>query len=191
MPQTRGMSSEVSDPLVEVLTERQPILKGRLLNVFDDIVRFEDGAVAHREIVEHPGAVCIVALDGSARVALVRQWRHAVGRALWELPAGTRDHADETPEETARRELLEEVGVAASGWALLGAWTLAPGYSSEVMHFYRATQIDAASGHPDPDERLEAGWFNRTEALELIQGNGVDVKTLAGLALAGWPLRGE
>lgn len=189
MPQTWGMSAEVRDPLAEMLLQRLPIYEGRLLNVYDDEIRFDDGAVAHREVVEHPGAVCVVALDGSERVALVRQWRHAIGRALWELPAGTRDRADETPEEAARRELHEEVGVAARAWAHLGAWPLAPGYSSEVMHFFLATQIESKAGQPDPDERLQAGWFRQAEAIDLAQRDGVDVKTLAGLALLGWDVR--
>ncbi|TMF15275.1 MAG: NUDIX hydrolase [Chloroflexi bacterium] len=189
MPQTWGMSAEVRDPLVETPIRRLPIFEGRLLRVYDDEVRFDDGAVAHREVVEHPGAVCIVALDGSGRVALVRQWRHAIGRAVWELPAGTRDRAGEAPEETARRELLEEVGVTAATWTRLGAWPLAPGYSSEVMHFFLATEFTATLAEPDPDERLEAGWFDRTAAADLATDNGMDVKTLAGLALVGWDLR--
>jgi len=189
MPQTRGMGAEVRDPLAEILTRRLPIFEGRLLNVYDDEIRFDDGAVAHREVVEHPGAVCIVALDGAERVAMVRQWRHAIGQALWELPAGTRDRVDETPEETARRELHEEVGVSAASWAHLGAWPLAPGYSSEVMHFFLATQIATTAAQPDPDERLEAGWFGRADAIDLVSRESVDVKTLAGLALLGWGLR--
>jgi|SRR5438105_4456137 len=188
MPQTWGMSADVKDPLAETLFQRLPVYEGRLLHVYDDEVRFDDGAVAHRDVVEHPGAVCVVAVDASERVALVRQWRHPIGRALWELPAGTRDRAGESPENAARRELLEEVGVAAATWAHLGAWPLAPGYSSEVMHFFLATEIAATTGEPDPDERLEAGWFDRAAAIELARGDGVDVKTLAGLALLGWQL---
>ena len=139
-----------------------------------------------REVVEHPGAVCIVALDHEGRVAMVRQWRHPTGRALWELPAGTRDVPGEPPEATASRELIEEMGAAAASWRLLGVWPLAPGYSSEVMHFYLAEGISAQHGESDPDEQLERSWCTPEEAVRRIRDGEVDVKTIAGLAAAGF-----
>jgi len=174
------------DPLRETLLDRTPIHQGRLLHVFDDRVRLEDGRTTHREVVEHPGAVCIVALDDSNRIALVRQWRHPIGRALWELPAGTRDHPGEEPVATAGRELAEEVGVAAAEWRDLGAWPLAPGYSSEVMHFFLATGISESPGTADDDEQLECHWYTPTEAVALVADGGADIKTIAGLAIAGF-----
>jgi len=139
-------------------------------------------------VVEHPGAVAIVAIDGSARVVLVRQWRHPVGRPLWEVPAGTRDR-DEPPEQTAGRELEEETGMRARLRRSLGAWPLAPGYSTEVMHFYAATDLVAGEAHTDSDERIEVGRFLPAELKDLVGAGDVDVKTVAGLALAGWDLR--
>ena len=182
------MSDETVDPLRETLIERRSIHQGRLLHVFDDRVRLEDGRSTQREVVEHPGAVCIVAVDGEGRVAMVRQWRHPARRALWELPAGTRDRAGEPPETTASRELGEEMGAAASSWQSLGVWPLAPGYSSEVMHFYLAQGISAVPGEADPDEQLERSWCAPEEAERRIRSGEVDVKTVAGLAVAGFPV---
>lgn len=180
------MNAEPVDPLRETLMDRRELYDGRLLHVFDDRVRLEDGRVTQREMVEHPGAVCVVAIDDRSRVALVRQWRHPAGRALWELPAGTRDHHGEDPAATAERELREEMQAAAVTWRYLGAWPLAPGYSSEVMHFYLATGISASPGTADPDEQLERAWVTRADAVRLIRDGSVDVKTVAGLALAGF-----
>lgn len=180
------MTAEIADPLRETPVERRTLYEGRLLRVYDDRVRLEDGRTTHREIVEHPGAVCVIAVDADGRVAMVRQWRHPAGRGLWELPAGTRDHAGEPPQETASRELMEEMGAAASSWNHLGSWYLAPGYSSELMHFYIASGISAVDGHADEDEQLERSWCSADEARRRIRDGEVDVKTVAGLAAAGF-----
>jgi 8-oxo-dGTP pyrophosphatase MutT (NUDIX family) len=189
--QTRQMtttSPDGSTRLYEEPVRRQQIHKGRLISYFDDEVKLTDGTVAHREVVEHPGAVAIVACDDQGRVVLVRQWRHPVGRALWELPAGTRDRSDEAPESTAERELEEETGLRARAWRKLGFWPLVPGYSTEVMHFYAASGLEPCDAHSDADERLEPGYFTNSEVMELVRAGEVDVKTIAGLALAGWQL---
>lgn len=182
------MSAETVDPLRETPVARRSVHQGRLLHVFDDRVRLEDGRTTQREVVEHPGAVCVVAVDAHGRVAMVRQWRHPTRRALWELPAGTRDRYGEPPETTASRELAEEMGAAATSWRRLGVWPLAPGYSSEVMHFYLAEGISAVHGEADPDEQLERAWCTPEEAARRIRAGDVDVKTVAGLAAAGFPV---
>ena len=180
------MTAEPIDPLRETLVERRSLYQGRILHVFDDQVRLEDGRLTQRELVEHPGAVCIVAVDGEGRIGMVRQWRHPAGRALWELPAGTRDHPGEPTAATASRELREEMQASAATWRFAGSWPLAPGYSSEVMHFYVAEGISSWPGASDPDEQLERAWFTPEEARERIREGSVDVKTIAGLALAGY-----
>lgn len=180
------MTAEIVDPLRETPVERRTLYEGRLLRVHDDRVLLEDGRTTHREMVEHPGAVCIIAVDADGRIAMVRQWRHPAGRGLWELPAGTRDHPGEPPLETASRELIEEMGAAATSWCHLGAWFLAPGYSSELMHFYVASGISAVEGHADEDEQLERSWCTADEARRRIREGEVDVKTVAGLAAAGF-----
>jgi len=131
-----------------------------------------------------------VAVDDSDRVVLVRQWRHAVGRATWELPAGTCDVAGEAHEATAARELVEETGLAAATWTLLATAPLTPGYSTEVMHFFAAGDLSPVAGHADEDEVVEVGRFDADALAGLLRDGELDVKTIAGLALAGRPLRG-
>ena len=174
--------------LREAPVSRRAIHAGRLISVFDDQVSLEDGTLTHREVVQHPGAVAIVATDAGGRAVLVRQWRHPVGRALWEIPAGTRDR-DEPAQQTAQRELEEETGLRAASWRALGAWPLVPGYSTEVMHFFLAAGLTTVGAHTDSDERIDVGRFLPAQVKDLIASGDVDVKTLAGLALAGWDVR--
>jgi 8-oxo-dGTP pyrophosphatase MutT (NUDIX family) len=174
-----------AEHLRETPTARRTIYSGRLLTIHEDDVRLEDGTAAHREVVAHPGAVAIVAIDDADRVVLVRQWRHAVGRALWELPAGTRD-PEEEPDHTAERELAEETGLRAASIRKLIAAPLTPGYSTEVMHFYVATGLTEGPTDRDVDERMDVAHLSRDAVTGLIRAGEVDVKTIAGLALAGW-----
>lgn len=179
-----------SDPgatehLRETRTARRNIHTGRLLTFYEDDVRLADGTRAQREVVAHPGAVAIVAIDDSDRVILVRQWRHAIGRPLWELPAGTRDR-DETPARTAERELAEETGLRASQISPIATAPLAPGYSTEVMHFFVATGLTDGPTNRDVDERMDVERFDPDGIAALIRAGEVDVKTIAGLGLAGW-----
>jgi 8-oxo-dGTP pyrophosphatase MutT (NUDIX family) len=173
------------DGLRETLLSTRPIHQGRLLGFRDDTVRLATGAEAHREVVEHPGAVAVVAVDAMDRVILVRQWRHAIGRAIWELPAGTCDVDGEALEQTARRELGEETGFAAEHWRALGAAPLTPGYSTEVMHFFAAAGLSPVGSHLAEDEIVEVGHFDAAGVAALLRSSELDVKTLAGLALAG------
>ena len=176
------------DELRETLLKRRDLHRGRLIALHEDRVRLANGHEASREVIDHPGAVAIVALDEEGRVVLVRQWRHAASRATWELPAGTRDRDGEEPAATAERELAEEAGLGADSWRDLGSAPLAPGYSSEVMHFFAATGLRQEQGEPDDDELVRVGRFTRDEVADLISDGETDVKTIAGLALAGWTM---
>jgi ADP-ribose pyrophosphatase len=174
-----------TEHLRETRTSRRTIYSGRLLTFYEDDVRLADGTRAQREVVAHPGAVAIVAIDDDNRVVLVRQWRHAVGRALWELPAGTRDR-DEAPARTAERELAEETGLRAERITPLATAPLTPGYSTELMHFFLATGLTEGPTDRDADERMDVERFDRDEILALVRDGEVDVKTIGGLGLAGW-----
>ncbi|WP_337308859.1 NUDIX hydrolase [Candidatus Aeolococcus gillhamiae] len=163
---------------------RRSVYEGRLLHVFEDAVRLPHGGEARREIVEHVGAVTVVATDDEDRVVLVRQWRHATGRALWELPAGTREPGED-PAATARRELTEETGYGAREWRQLGHGPVSPGYSSEEIWFFEARGLVAGESTPDVDELLDVGLFDAAQLTGMARAGEVDLKTLAGLALAG------
>lgn len=158
---------------------------GRRIRVRVDEVERVDGHRTTREIVEHPGAVGILAWDGT-RVAMVRQWRHPTGQNLLEIPAGTLEQG-EPPAETARRELAEEVGLAAATWLDGPRFYTAPGFCDELMHLYLATDLTAADGESDPDEVLEASWMTLDDAIAAVDdGRIIDAKTIAAI---GWLAR--
>ncbi|HEY7143791.1 MAG TPA: NUDIX hydrolase [Streptosporangiaceae bacterium] len=120
------------------VTGTRQLCRGVIVTVRADQVRMPDGSVVSREVVQHPGAVGVVALDDAGRVLLIRQYRHPVGRLLWELPAGLRDMAGEPPLVTAERELLEEAGYRASDWRVLTDYFSSPGISTERLRIYLA-----------------------------------------------------
>jgi ADP-ribose pyrophosphatase len=134
-----------------------------------------------REIVEHPGAVAIVAVDADDHVWLVRQLREATRRELLELPAGTSDPG-ETPLETAQRELREECGLHGGAWHELAAFWTTPGFCREYMHLFLAEGVEPGPADPDEDEALELVRWPVAEVDERL-GEIEDVKTLAGLLL--------
>ena len=160
---------------------------GHVIRVRVDQVERSDGRRTTRDVVEHPGAVAIVAWDG-ARVAMVRQWRHATGQSLLEIPAGTLE-PDEPPEATARRELAEETGLAAATWEPGPRFYTAPGFCDELMHLFLATRLspfDGDAGH-DEDEELSLEWLELADALAAVEdGRIMDAKTIAGV---GWLAR--
>ena len=177
-------SAEV-DHLRETLVERTPIYQGKLLRVFEDTVRLPDGSPARREVVEHRGAVAVVPVAADGRVVLVRQWRHAVGGAIWEIPAGTRDHEGEPVEATAVRELQEETGYSPTVLTWLGEAGVSPGYSREIVSFFLAEGLAAGPAANAADETLDVGQFTADQIRALVREGRTDAKTLAGLALAG------
>lgn len=181
------MDRELDSRCGEDLVERRTVFAGRLLQVHLDTVRLAGGRTASREVVEHAGAVSVIARDDGGRVVMVRQWRHPVRRALWEIPAGTLG-GGEAPESAARRELAEETGYGARRWRELGCVATSPGYSNELMWFYAAAGLEAGQSAPDDDECLEVRLFSPGEIAELVRDREVDAKTLAGLALAGLSL---
>jgi ADP-ribose pyrophosphatase len=162
----------------------ETVYQGRAFNVRRDEIRLPDGKSARLDIVNHVGAVTLVPVDEQGRVWFVRQYRHAAGEVLLELPAGTLEPG-EPPLDCARREIREEIGMAARRIELIGEYFLAPGYSTEFMHVFLATDLRPDPLPGDEDE------FLSTEAipLEVVQrmiesGKIRDAKTLASLMLA-------
>ncbi len=161
------------------------VWQGHTIRVRVDEVERSDGRHTTRDVVEHPGAVAILAWDGE-RLAMVRQWRHATGQHLLEIPAGTLE-PDEPPQVTARRELAEEVSLAAATWVDGPRFYTAPGFCDELMHLYLATDLTEATGHADEDEELEPSWMTLADALAAIDdGRIMDGKTIAAV---GWLAR--
>ena len=158
---------------------------GRRIGVRVDEVERSDGHRTTREIVEHPGAVAMLAWDGE-RLAMVRQWRHATGQVLLEIPAGTLEPG-EAAQETARRELAEEVGLAATTWVEGPRFFTAAGFCTELMHLYLATGLTDATAEADADELLEPSWLALPDALAAIDdGRIIDAKSIVGI---GWLAR--
>jgi ADP-ribose pyrophosphatase len=158
---------------------------GTRIRVRVDEVERADGHRTRREVVEHPGAVAILAWDGE-RLAMVRQWRHATQRELLEIPAGTLEPG-EPPAETARRELAEEAGLAAGSWIEGPRFYTAPGFCDELMHLFLATDLSETEAGGDPDEQLTPSWMTLADALAGIDdGRIADAKTIAGV---GWLAR--
>jgi len=146
-----------------------------------------DGTEFERDIVRHPGAVAVVAVTDNEEVLLVRQYRGSVDRELLEIPAGTRDVEGEPPEETARRELLEEVGVNARRITHIGTMLNSPGFCDQQTHLYLATELEAGTSgrHGVEEEHMEVVTVALTDVGELIAaGHLIDGQTLLGLLLA-------
>src|SRR5829696_7126971 len=126
----------------------ETVYEGRVITLRRDTVAMPGGGDSVREVVDHPGAVAVVALDERDRVVLLRQYRHPVGRHLWELPAGLRDEDGEPPLETAKRELAEEVQLSAARWSLLTTTYATPGFCDEQVLVYLAEDL-AEAARPD------------------------------------------
>ncbi|WP_040339309.1 NUDIX domain-containing protein [Candidatus Blastococcus massiliensis] len=126
----------------------ETVFEGHVISLRRDTVAMPGGGDSVREVVAHPGAVAVVALDDDDRVVLLRQYRHPVGGYLWELPAGLRDADGEPPLETAKRELAEEVQLAADRWSLLTTTYNSPGFCDELVLVYLAEGLRDA---PRPD----------------------------------------
>ncbi len=158
-----------------------PIYKGRIVSLRVDEVRLANGQIRQREIVEHGGAVAIVAVDDQDRVLLVRQFRKPVERFLLEIPAGTLEDGEE-PDACARRELIEETGHTAERVERLVGFYSAPGFCTEYLHVYLATGLREGAASPEEDESIELVREPVSRALELIESGQIqDAKSQVGL----------
>ncbi len=162
----------------EVLASRVEY-EGRVVRLRVDEITTPRGQVVTREVVEHPGAVVVIALDEEGQVYMVRQYRHAVGRYLLELPAGGLE-AGEEPLVGAQRELREEVGLTAARWSALGSFFSSPGFASELLHVFLAEGLVLGDSDPDDDEDLCVVRYALTGLPVLVQ-HLCDAKSLAAL----------
>ncbi len=157
---------------------------GRILALRVDEVRMPGGATAQREVVEHLGAVAVAALDDDGNLVLIRQYRHPLGRRIWELPAGLIDHAGEDPLDAAKRELVEEVGLTAADWSVLVDVAASPGFTDETVRVYLATGLSVVDREVLGDE--EADIVTRrvplAEAVRMtLAGEVVNAAAVAGI----------
>ncbi len=161
----------------------QKVHEGKILTYTVDKVRLPSGRESTREVIIHNGGVTIVPQLNSDKIVLVRQFRYAIGKVFWELPAGTL-HLNEDPVLAAKRELKEETGYIANKWESLGIVYPLPGYSTEVLYFFKATDLVDGEPDPDPDENIEVKVMDLKQAWSMIKDGEIrDAKTIAGISL--------
>lgn len=166
------------------LINSEPLLQGRTFNLRRDTLKTPDGRETKLEIIEHGGSVVLLPVDPENNLLFVRQYRHAVGGDLLELPAGTREK-DEPYEECAAREIREETGMEAGKLQKVGEFYLAPGYSTEFMAVFLATGLKENPLQADEDEFLNVEKIPLKKAVEMAErGEIPDAKSLAALLLA-------
>src|SRR5258706_218121 len=166
------------------LIRSEPLFQGRAFKIRRDFMKTPDGRETKFDIVEHGGSVIIIPLDHEGNLLFVRQYRHAAGAELLELPAGTRD-GDEPFEECAAREIREETGMEAGTLKEGGEFFLAPGYSTEFMGVFLATDLNHNPLEADEDEFLSVEKIPVREAMTMAErGEIPDAKSLAALLLA-------
>lgn len=166
------------------LIKSETLLKGRAFAIRRDWLKTPDGRETKYDIIEHGGSVILVPLDADGNLLFVRQYRHAAGTDLLELPAGTLDEGEE-PAVCAAREIREETGFAAGRLEKIGEFYLAPGYSTEFMVVFLATDLKHDPLEADADEFLTLEKIPVQQALEMAErGEMPDAKSLAALLLA-------
>lgn len=158
--------------------------QGIIVDVQVDMIALPNEKITMREVVRHPGGVCVAAVYEDGTVAMVRQYRYPFREHLWELPAGKLEPGED-PLAAARRELSEETGLEAGRWTELGRLYTSPGFSTETLYLYLAEELRQGEAHPDPNEFLDAARLPLTELLGRIdRGELRDAKTIAGLLQA-------
>ncbi|MDD1764533.1 MAG: NUDIX hydrolase [Candidatus Methanomethyliaceae archaeon] len=165
-----------------IISSRSPF-SGKLIKIRIDQVVLPSGRKAEREIVIHRGAVAIVGIK-DREVLMERQYRHTAGKILWEIPAGTLEEGED-PKACAKRELMEETGYIAGKMKKLAHFYVAPGYSTEVIYVYLASELKKDRASPEEDESIETRFIPIEEAYDMIKTNKIeDAKTMLGLLLA-------
>jgi ADP-ribose pyrophosphatase len=167
------------------VTASETLFNGRVFEVRKDRVVLEDGRESSVDVVVHPGAVALIPVDELEQIWFVRQYRHASGGELLELPAGTLEPG-EPPQQCAQRECQEEIGMFPGKLEHLGGFFLAPGYSTEFLEVYLASELRPGPRPRDPDEQIQVVKLSLGRVAELIRSGELrDAKSLASLTLAG------
>ncbi|OBJ09681.1 NUDIX hydrolase [Mycobacterium sp. 1465703.0] len=165
----------------------ETLYTGKIFALRSDQVRMRGGEVVTREIVEHYGAVAVVAMDDDGNIPMIYQYRHAFGRRLWELPAGLLDVGGEAAHLTAARELMEEAGLKAESWAVLVDLDSTPGFSDESVRVYLATgltQVERPEAHHEEAD-LTLAWYPLADAArKVLSGEIVNAIAVAGILAA-------
>lgn len=164
----------------------EKVYRGNILALRVDQVRMPGGNTATREVVEHYGAVAVAAVDDDNRVAMIYQYRHPLGKRLWELPAGLLDEPGEDPAAAAARELREEAGLTAQHWTVLVDLASSPGFSDETLRVYLARGIEHV-GRPEADDEeadLTVHWFDIDHAVQRVLAGEIMNSTAAAGILA-------
>lgn len=168
----------------ERVVDSQHVYRGRAIHMRVDSVVKPNGKKTTREVVEHVDCVVILPIDSKGNVLLVRQFRHAVGKELLELPAGSIDPG-ETPEQAAVRELREETGYKPGKLERLGGFYAAPGYCAEYLHFFRASQFEKSPLTAEDTDEIEVVPVSPADVPGLVaSGKICDAKTIAGFRIA-------
>ena len=161
---------------------REEIYRGRVVNLALEEVTLPNGATTRLEVMQHPGASAAVPLFEDGSIMILRQYRHAVGGWLWEVPAGKLDRPGEDPLECAKRELAEEAGLAARSWHKLGSIYTTPGFCDEIIHLYLARDLDRVPMQHEADEVIEVHRMPLDHALAMIPREELrDTKSVSAL----------
>jgi ADP-ribose pyrophosphatase len=168
-------------PTIPKLISSETVYHGRLFDVALDALAMDGGVIALRETLRHPGAVCMVPVADDGRLLLVTQYRHAAGRRLLELPAGTLEKG-EAPADAVARELQEEVGHKPGKVEAIGGFYVAPGYTTEYIHLFVCSQLEPSVLAGDEDEDIEIERRTQDEALAAIDSGEIcDAKSVIGI----------
>ena len=160
------------------------VFRGRVILVNVETVRLPNGHCIDLEIIHHPGGAAVAAIDAQQRVCLIRQYRHAAGGWIWELPAGKLE-PDEPALATARRDLIEDTGTSAQSWQSLGVYVSSPGVFDEIVHLFLARGLDSVKMAHEAAELIEVHWLDLEEACtRALDGHINDGKTALGLLRA-------
>jgi ADP-ribose pyrophosphatase len=174
---------EVPSPAGALTLEHRRIYEGQVLALDLDEVEEPGGVRAAREVVRHRGSVAALPVHADGRIVLIRQYRYAVDQLVWEIPAGRLDPG-ETPEEGARREVEEEVGLRAGRLEPTSVFFTTPGFCDEAMHLFRATELQSVPPRPEADERILTRVVDLQEARDMVRrGEVCEGKTIVALLL--------